>query len=412
MREPEAITKLLTNRFDEHFPSWARGDGSWPMRINLSPPSVQQRATDPVACHAWSAQWTQYSGPGEVTYTNLKFPTGTHSMPRQLVLSHPSQVAAANPDTHATWMRCGQRLIALQNAFPHASFARTIRRITQLTDSDFQRLVDTVAWIQQNPASGMYIRQLPIEGVHTKWLATHAGLVLAMLGTTTDDVSEEQSSPNAIGRLHDRLGLKRIPALIHTTILDAAIRRQVCGMKHISGTVEGLNLWTSRPDAVVILENKETGFAFTDDIPGVVVLHGHGFHVTNFPRITWVAQAPRVIYWGDIDGPGLEFLNNLRRQGVAAESILMNTTTLHKFQHLAVEGTAPTKRDLPHLTEPEQKLHEYLTSHARSTATGLLLEQERIPWPYAYQELTKALARPFTLNNNMGSSPRPAMRRS
>ncbi len=56
----------------------------------------------------------------------------------------------------------------------------------------------------------------------------------------------------------------------------------------------------------------ETGYAITDDHPGTVVLHGHGFSVVNYARITWARHAQSLIYWGDIDAPGLQFVNDLR----------------------------------------------------------------------------------------------------
>src|ERR1039458_6276643 len=61
-------------------------------------------------------------------------------------------------------------------------FDGVIRRITDLDDRDYQRLVTTVTWLRANPASGMLLRQLPIEGIDTKWLSSHAQLILALLG--------------------------------------------------------------------------------------------------------------------------------------------------------------------------------------------------------------------------------------
>ncbi len=61
--------------------------------------------------------------------------------------------------------------------------------------------------------------------------------------------------------------------------------------------------WGEAP--LFILENKETGYAITDDHRGTVVLHGHGFSVVNYARITWARSAQVLIYWGDIDAAAL-----------------------------------------------------------------------------------------------------------
>ena len=143
---------------------------------------------------------------------------------------------------------------------------------------------------------------------------------------------------------------------------------------------------------MIILENKETGYAITEDHSGTVVLHGHGFNVANYARITWVRNAQTIIYWGDIDAPGLQFINDLRGYGITAATILMDTATLDSFRHLSTDGAEPQRASLPNLTSSEAELYANLTEHAATHRTGLLLEQERIPWPHAYKTLMAAMA--------------------
>jgi hypothetical protein len=45
---------------------------------------------------------------------------------------------------------------------------------------------------------------------------------------------------------------------------------------------------------------------------------------------------------------------------------------------------------LPHLTPGEGQLYAYLSEHAATNGTWLLLEQERIPWTVAYAALIEA----------------------
>jgi hypothetical protein len=318
------------------------------MRVPLHPPDTGQREADPVACHAWAAAWDNYRGPGKVERAVLRFSTGTHHMPRELLLPRPSDVAAAGPATRAAWQQCGERLTSLQRAFPQARFDRIIRRLAEMDTADFQRLAATVAWLRDNPTSGLLLRQLPIEGIGTKWLASHASLVLSLLGAPDDLAAAAGTEPgtdapaSARMRLHERLGLRIPPALVQVAVLDPAIRAAVGGMRHFAASVEDLSAWTAQPRTVIILENKETGYAITADHPGTVAFHGHGFSVLNCARIPWVRTAADVIYWGDIDGPGLEFVSDLRGHGIPARTILTDTATLDAYRHLAVPGTTPT----------------------------------------------------------------------
>lgn len=142
---------------------------------------------------------------------------------------------------------------------------------------------------------------------------------------------------------------------------------------------------------MIILENKETGYAITDDHPGTVVLHGLGLNVAAYNRITWIHTAETLIYWGDIDLPGLDFVNDLRAYGIPATTVLMDTDTLRAFQHLATDGSVSKRAAAPHLNDSEAELYEQLRLHAANHQTGILLEQERIPWHHAYATLQSRL---------------------
>jgi hypothetical protein len=163
-------------------------------------------------------------------------------------------------------------------------------------------------------------------------------------------------------------------------------------MRHFAASIDDLNGWPHRPSTVVILENKETGYALTDDLTNVVVLNGEGFSVLHYARISWVHDAEKVIYWGDIDTAGLQFVNDLRGYGITVNTALMNIETLGRFRHLAVDGARPQRAQLPLLADEEQHLYEQLLHHAKAEGTGLLLEQERIPWQHAYPLLLQAIA--------------------
>lgn len=398
MRQPEEVTSLVRARFERDYPDWARGRGAWPMRIPLKPPTSTERSADPVACHAWATLWDHYTGPGTIEPSTLRFPTGLHAMPKTLVLGSPLAAASVHPTTRKTWMCCGQRLTHLQRAFPKARFDRVIRRLTEMDADDFRRLDATVTWLDAHPTSGLMLRQLPIEGVDTKWLGRNKSLVLALLGAEddpSDEAASQTDSPaSARMRLHERLGLRVPPDLIQIALLDPELRSMVGGMRHFAASVDDLNASGLRPRTVVILENKETGYAITDDLAGTVIFHGAGFSIVNYARVSWIRKAPQVIYWGDIDAPGLQFVSDLRSLGIAARTVLMDLATLDRYRHLAVTGAGPARHGLPNLESPEQQLYAHLVQHAAEHGTGLLLEQERIPWTQAYQRLTDAIRSP------------------
>ncbi|MGV9601341.1 hypothetical protein ACWDR1_32245 [Streptosporangium sandarakinum] len=67
---------------------------------------------------------------------------------------------------------------------------------------------------------------------------------------------------------------------------------------------------------------------------------------------------------------------------------------MEQFRHLPTDGAGPQRSSLPHLTAAEQELYSFLCRHAIDHGSGFPLEQERIPWPHAYEALITAMSLP------------------
>jgi hypothetical protein len=390
MLEPNAVTTIVQERFRSRYAEWARGDGAWPMRVSLGAPDTQERQRNPAACFAWAARWRNYTGPGTVETANKQFPTGTAPMPVRLTIISAHEAATVSPRHAATWQRCEDRLIALQGQFPEGDFDKhTIQRITDLDEADYHRLTATVTWLRNNDVTGMLPRQLPIEGIGTKWLETHTALVAALLGPGE---LEEPPVGNSKRALFRRLGLRELPTQLPVHVLDPDLRTVLGGMRHIQAPVEDLNQWPQTPEIVIISENKQTAYALDgEDLPRTVVVHAMGLHTDLYPQVRWIKEAKLVIYWGDLDTHGLEFLDKLRGFGINARSILTNAATLKQFRHLTATSGEPNPRPVPNLSESEQELYAILVEHFTRHHEGLVLEQERIPWDVALAAIHDAI---------------------
>jgi hypothetical protein len=88
-----------------------------------------------------------------------------------------------------------------------------LAQITTLDNYDFDLLVRVARWFTMNPRSGLTMRQVPVAGLHTKWLARHRSLVLALLGlhtarTTLPDEPADDGDDGLDVRDLDILGLR------------------------------------------------------------------------------------------------------------------------------------------------------------------------------------------------------------
>jgi hypothetical protein len=248
------------------------------------------------------------------------------------------------------------------------------RSVDSYTDLDFELLLTVADWFQTNTAVGLTPRQVPIAGVHAKWLNTHRPVIETLLGCP--------------------LGLApRHPARIHFTYLDPG-HLASGGRRFDSATVDDTMAPPYRPDVVVITENKDTAIHFPST-PGGIAVEGAGYGGATVAAFNWIVDARAVIYWGDLDAAGFEILDGYRRDGVPAVSILMDLDTYHAyapwgtFRHpngQLIETAEP--KPLANLTETERAAYHAVCQPPNGLPPRV--EQERIPLHVAHQALLAA----------------------
>lgn len=273
------------------------------------------------------------------------------------------------------------RATVLHARFPDQSdLPRAVRGAVSLDDVDIDILCRVCDWFLQRsrdtgtsgrPLPPRTPRQVPIEGVHAKWLHSHRGLVRTVTGL-------------------DDLGLlPPHPGRFHFTYLDPQ-HLATGGRRHDSHTVGDTIELPYSPRIVIISENKDTAIGFPP-VAGGVAIEGEGRGAGTIASAPWVRAAPSVVYWGDMDQDGLEILNEFRAAGLAAGSILMDVDTYERYQQYGTSLDRHQKpvrihpaRDVPHLRDGELALYELLSS---GTAPLPRVEQERIPLDIAVERL-------------------------
>lgn len=232
-------------------------------------------------------------------------------------------------------------------------------------------IVAVLDWFVANPRSGLYLRQLDIAGVDTKFIEARRGLLAELLDQV---LAPQPASTQGAPSFEQRFGLRARPVLVRMRILDAAL--SICGLSDITAPVEQLARLDLPATRVFITENEINGVAFPDQA-GSIVLFKLGYALDLLSQIGWLRDR-QIYYWGDIDTHGFAMLDRLRASFPQAQSLLMNRATLLAHQSLWVREEVPHMGALAHLTEPEQALFHDL--RANKLGYGVRLEQERIPF--------------------------------
>lgn len=247
-------------------------------------------------------------------------------------------------------------------------------------EEEWDGLLAVLAWFRDHPRSGLYRRQLEIEGVDTKFIEQHRGLIAELLGHVLPQAAISAERGISFDR---RFGLREKPFLVRFRLLDDDLRIQ--GLADLTVPVEDLARLDLAVDDVVVTENEVNGLA----LPArsrTLVLFGQGYAVERLAEVPWL-RSRRLLYWGDIDTHGFVMLDRFRGVFPATASIMMDNATLLAHRRMWVEERDQCLEQLPHLDAAESALHRELLSGAHGE--HVRLEQERI----AFGWVKAALAR-------------------
>jgi hypothetical protein len=243
---------------------------------------------------------------------------------------------------------------------------------------DWDRVLDVVAWFREHPKCGLYLRQLDIPGVDTKFIEARKQLLIELL-TLVLGPEDCAAGPRYFER---RFGLATKPLQVRFRILDP--RLAIRGLTDLTIPVKDLAALALPAERVYITENEVNGLAFPD-VSGSIVIFGLGYGVEILSAVDWLRRR-ELYYWGDIDTYGFHMLDLLRASFPHARSFLMDRETLMEHRALWVQEENPYKGGLPRLTPEERAVCESLRA--------VRLEQERIRFSWVERALRGIVVHP------------------
>jgi hypothetical protein len=244
---------------------------------------------------------------------------------------------------------------------------------------DWPRILAVLAWFRDHPASGLYLRQVDITEIDTKFIETRRSLLVELL-----EIALGCGDPPVAGTpltLEGRYGLRSKPATVRFRLLDGI--SGFSGLTDISTPAEEFARLDLDVRTVFITENEINGLAFPL-VREAIVLFGLGYGLDVLAQAHWL-QRPQLLYWGDIDTHGFAMLSRLRSYFSQTQSILMDEATLLTHRASWVREDRPFLGELPRLSEAEHRLFAALKGN--NFGDQVRLEQERI----AYNHLIAVL---------------------
>ena len=253
------------------------------------------------------------------------------------------------------------------------------------------RLLDVVAWIQAHPRPGVYLRQVDLGGVHSKFIEEHRAVLAELLDLALPaDAIEADAS--GVANFARRYGFRDKPQRVRFRLLDP---RQALLVNCAEGADRDITLTQAdfarlAPVASrVFLTENEINFLAFPALPDSLLIFGAGYGFDMLAQAAWLNDK-RVAYWGDIDTHGFAILDQLRAKFPHVESLLMDRATLLAHRLLWTDEPEPTQRDLPRLTPDERALYDDLRWQrlpGEGKVQQVRLEQERVGFRLVEQAL-------------------------
>lgn len=314
---------------------------------------------------------------------------GRNRMPRAIIVPGADD-ALRLIGKKAESARFEQLAEALLSEFPSLRDWLMRRPLEALRRADeWPQLKAILRYFQGHPRPGLYLRQLDIPGVDTKFVEKRRGLIAELLDAVLPPDAIDLMAGGVTG-FEQRFGLASRPVMLRFRMLDPALALR--GLTDLTVPADQFAALDLDLDQVFITENEVNGLAFPPH-PRSIVVFGLGYGVERLAGVDWLART-RCWYWGDIDTHGFAILNRLRAHLPQVRSFLMDRATLDA--HRALWGQEPEDRrfvgGLGRLDPAEQDLFRALRDDV--FAPRLRLEQERIrfPWLRTFLDQLRALS--------------------
>lgn len=249
---------------------------------------------------------------------------------------------------------------------------------------DWPLILDIINWMRDHPQPGIYLRQVDIPGIHTKFIEEHRSILIELL-----DIVLPPDAINAkftgIDNFCSRYGFLDQPLRVRLRILDPGLDLLAgAADQDLEITQDTFNRLEIQARQVFITENKVNFLSFPK-IPGSIVIFGGGYGFEMLTDAAWLHQC-NIHYWGDLDTHGFAILDQLRSHFPHVESFLMDRKTLMAHMQLWSKSTNLCNRELARLNIEERDLYDDLRNDRIGPAISL--EQERIGFGWLHDALS------------------------
>jgi hypothetical protein len=383
---PQAIRTQLQRLWDDGRLLSARvqGEPLFPLELRLRQPTVAELGAQFDLVRGW-IKALEAGGKGalghgyEIVWREINHrQLGRNRIPEKVVLASDAD-ALRLIGRQADARRFDLQAAATLAVFPQLRAWLARRALPVLAEADcWQQVLAILDWFVRHPRPQLYLRQLDIPGVDSKFIETRKAMLAELLDQVLPSAAVDSGAVGA-RQFEKRYGMLAKPVQLRFRILDP--RYSIGGLTDLCVPLAQFAALQTGVTRVFITENEINGLAFPEH-PEALVIFGGGYAIDRLAEVGWLGQR-EVFYWGDIDTHGFAILDRLRASVPHARSVLMDAVTLHAHRPLwgAEEHDKRFTGQLTRLCGDEQGLFEALRDNL--FGERIRMEQERLGFTWA-----------------------------
>ncbi|NTW82610.1 MAG: hypothetical protein HGB36_04495 [Chlorobiaceae bacterium] len=350
------------------------GVSPFPLRLTLKGPDSLHLSDRFAEVRDWIARLTAAAGPYRIVWRTVNHRVlGSNNVPSEIWIDTPDDaLGLIGKRRTATEFSGMVELTREQEPALLRWLAKRPLRALELAEV-WPLILHLVAWLRDHPRPGIYLRQINLPGIHSKFIESHRSVLSELFDLALPEEAIETSA--GTGNFCLRYGFRDKPLRVRFRVLDPAISILPFGVdQDITLTQDDFARLDLPVERVFITENEINFLAFPP-VTGALVIFGAGYGFSNLATIDWL-QSRKLYYWGDIDTHGFAILNQFRELFPHTASFLMDVRTLLEHRQFWEMEPHPVTASLKKLTSDEHELYEQLCRN--HWGEHIRLEQEKI----------------------------------
>ncbi len=358
---------------------------SFPLRIPLAGPKGSALVNNYADAREWVRQFMAVgqSGAADLEWEEINNQLlGRDKLP-SAVLFHSLRQIAQYIRKEKELDRFTEAANILQQAFPALKswICRSPKTVLSIV-SDLSKLLEVLRWMVSHPRPELYLRQISLPGVDTKFIEQYKKVLGEWLDILLCSSIVDQSK-SGVKNFEARYGFLSKPTLIRFRILDPALSIQ--GLTDLSVPADEFCRLSIEVQKVFVTENDINGLTIPPHEKSIVIF-GRGYGFEELAKARWLLSK-KIYYWGDIDTHGFAILSQFRSYFPQTSSFLMDRETLVMHRSSWVTENSPSKSVLSNLMDKEATLYNDLVIDA--LGKSVRLEQELVRFDYVVKAMKR-----------------------